>query len=380
MDAIDPERMARALGEIPLFREFQRILRSGAPGAANWEIGTQIALAIAGAGLEAGPSPEKEEEGLREACRLAELEIVGRAGLEPPHVLAKVSLVDRQQWARIYLGRFQALIDRLTMALRRQLGLPFPVQGMERFLDALGSFAMGAQVGFLVGHLSYEVISQYDLWLPSKMDEHIFVVPNARLVAAELQADPEQFWFWLALHEVSRQMELDNVGWARGHLTRLIESYVDAAEINVMGAMEQFQALQDPEELGRLIENPQNLLPIAGQGEQLAIGEQIQSLIAVLEGYGDWLMHMAAGRMLPEYDKIAEGMIRRRVERSSASQMLEKLLGIALKHEHYRAGRRFVDSVAKAGRLDSLFVSPATLPTLEEVQEPAEWLKRVAFS
>lgn len=381
MDGIDPEAMARALADIPLFREFQRVLKAGTPGAANWEIGSQIALAIAGAGEDLEIPVDEKQRAYTEACRLAELEIVQRAGLEPPHTLARVSIPDRQAWAGIYLTRFRTLIDRLTMALRRQMGLPFPVRGMERFVDALGSFAVGAQVGFLVGHLSHEVISQYEIWLPSdKPAEHLFVLPNAEKVAAELQTDADQFRFWLALHEVSRQMELDSIGWARGHLSTLIERYVDAAEIDLMAAMERFQTLQDPEELSRLIEQPQDLLPLSGQGRQGEIGDQIQSLLSVLEGYCDWLMQKAATGILPEYEKITEGMVRRRVERSSASKMLEKLLGIAVRHEHYRAGRRFVQKVAEAEKLDSLFSSPASLPGLQELEEPAAWLKRVAFS
>lgn len=91
-------------------------------------------------------------------------------------------------------------------------------------------------------------------------------------------------------------------------------------------------------------------------------------------------MQTAVTGILPQYEKITEGMVRRRVERSSASKMLEKLLGIAVKHEHLRAGKRFVETVAGARGLETLFTSPASLPSLEELKDPAAWLKRVAFS
>jgi uncharacterized protein (DUF2342 family) len=84
--------------------------------------------------------------------------------------------------------------------------------------------------------------------------------------------------------------------------------------------------------------------------------------------------------MLPELDKIREGFSRRRAERSPAERLLEGLLGLDLKPEHYRAGVRFVQAVAGAGKLADLWQGPAQAPTLDELREPAKWLARVAFS
>ncbi len=113
---------------------------------------------------------------------------------------------------------------------------------------------------------------------------------------------------------------------------------------------------------------------------QQEVAREIETLMAVLEGYAEWVMDRIGSEMLPEFSKTREGLNRRRAERSSVERLLEGLLGIDLKPAQYRAGERFVRAVAGADQLARLWESPSSLPTPAELGEPTKWLSRVAFS
>jgi putative hydrolase len=126
--------------------------------------------------------------------------------------------------------------------------------------------------------------------------------------------------------------------------------------------------------------HPEELLPMLITPPQQELARQIETLMALLEGYTEWVMEQVGSEMLPEFSKIREGLNRRKAERSSVERLLEGLLGIDLKPAQYRQGERFVRAVAGADQLSKLWGSPATLPTPDELGEPTKWLSRVAFS
>jgi putative hydrolase len=383
MAEIDPADLGRALGEVPLFREMHRVL-GAQTGPVNWEIAHQIGRAVASAGGAGGQPTREEIDAFEESCRIAQLRVTERTGMEAAG-LTHVEVVDRVAWARSNLDGFRPLVDRLSLRLRGQMGLQageeIPGLPLQMVLDALGPFLLGIQMGFLVGFLSRTALAHYDLCLPRQDPGALsFVHPNILEVQGELQADPRQFQMWLAMHEVAHQLLLQAHPWALGHLRGLVERYVDGAEVDTGEVMERLQGLADPEQLTRIIEHPEELLPLLTTPAQAAMATEIQAFMAVIEGYADWVVARAATGMLPELDKIREGVGRRRVERSPAERLLEGLLGLDLKPEHYRAGVRFVAAVADAGKLDDLWQGPVQLPTLDEVREPAKWLARVAFS
>lgn len=383
MAEIDPADLGRALGEVPLFREMNRILGAQS-GPVNWEIAEQIALAVARAGQgTAGPTRD-EASAFEDSCRVAQLRVTERTGMEDAG-LSHIEVVDRVAWARSNLAGFRPLVDRLSVRLRGQMGLgaggDIPGLPIQMVLDAVGPFLLGVQMGFLVGFLSRAALAHYDLCMPRQDAGSLsFVYPNIVEVEGELQADPRQFRMWLATHEVAHQLLLQARPWALPHLRSLVERYVDGAEVDTGEVMQRLQALADPDQLSRIVEHPEELLPLLTTPAQARMATEIQAFMAVIEGYAEWVVGEAARGMLPQLDKIREGVRRRRVERSPAERLLEGLLGLDLKPEDYRAGVRFVEAVADAQKLDDLWQSPAQLPTLEEVREPAKWLARVAFS
>lgn len=411
--------IASALAQIPLFRELQRLLMSQS-GPVNWEIAGQIARSVA-SGRGPGPGPSRDDfTAYEEACRLALMRVTEITGFETPSHLSKVELVDRVAWANANLEAFKPFVERLAKGLGNQFGAassPFgspggpggmggmggfggelgppsgsgemePVDpaaaagmGMGAIFGALGPLILGLEIGFLVGFLSRQVLGQYDLCLPrGDLSTLYFVIPNIADVRGDLDLDVRQLQMYLALHEVTHQLEFSSIPWVRSHFIGMVERFVDAAEIDSAEAASRLQSLGDPENLQRLLSHPEELLPMLITPPQQGIAREIETLMAVLEGHVEWVMDQVGPGYLPELSRTREGLNRRRAERSSVERLLEGLLGIDLKPAQYRAGERFVKAVAAAGQLPKLWESAASLPTPEELGEPTKWLSRVAFS
>jgi putative hydrolase len=388
-----------ALSSIPLFRELQRLLMSQS-SPVNWEIAGQISTAVAqmrGSGDRPGPGEQAEFE---EDCRLAEMRVGQLTGLESPGSITKVEVVDRVEWAQANLEAIRPFMERLSAglggALSGGLGNLGGLGGfgatsgseeeaaavpMSAALGMLGPLIFGLEVGFLMGFLSRRVLGQYDLCLPRGDGTRLwFVYPNIAEAQASLGLDARQFRMWLALHEVTHQLEFASIPWVRSHFTGLVERFIDAAEIDSGEAMSRLQSLGDPEQLSHLMSHPEELLPMLITPPQQELARQIETLMALLEGYTEWVMEQVGSELLPEFSKIREGLSRRKAERSSVERLLEGLLGIDLKPAQYRQGERFVRAVAGAGQLSKLWEGSATLPTPAELGEPTKWLSRVAFS
>src|SRR2546421_11724404 len=269
---IDPAELTAALSQIPLFRELQRLLMAQT-GPVNWEIAGQIAHAVAQAGGSHGwlarPGPE-DLAAFEEACRLAEMRVAELTGLETPGWITKVEVLDRVSWAQINLEAFRPFVERLAAGLRSQFAAPgqegeegVPNLPAAAVLGVVGPLIFGLELGFLVGFLSRRVLGQYDLCLPRGEPGRLhFVFPNIAEMQGELELDPRQFWMWLALHEVTHQLEFACIPWVRAHFTGLVERFIDAAEIDSSEAISRLQSLGDPEQLGRIMQNPDELAPI----------------------------------------------------------------------------------------------------------------------
>ena len=378
MDDIDPSDLAKSLSEVPLFRELQRVIMAQT-GPVNWEIARQVAKAVASAGKPGFPPTDEDRGWFTDACRIAELHITRTTSFETVTPLDDIRVMSRPEWAEINLEGFRGLIDRLASRLGGQIGGTAGVVG-QPMMGAIGPLLFGLQIGFLVGYLSHRVLGQYDLCLPRHSPGAVyFVFPNIQKLEKELELEPQQFRLWLALHEVTHVLEFESIDWARDHFTGLVHRYIDAAQLDSSEVMGRLQGLSDPEELSRLMQHPEELMPMMMSPEQEQVLEEIQAFMSVLEGYSEWIMDQVGRQILPDFDKMREAVTRMRAEQSSAEKMFQSLLGIDLKREQYRAGEKFVRTIADAGKQEMLWEGTHNLPTVGEVADPVTWLERVAF-
>lgn len=377
MDGIDNSELTRRLLEIPLFREINNALR-GQAGPVDWKIAGEISGAVSSSGIRSGKPSSADLDEFNQACRIAELAVVGHTGLGPVQGVTDVRLLWRSQWAQVNLDALKPLIERLAAKLSGNAVAGAGFGPAAPLVGAVAPFLMGSQIGLVFGYLSHKALGMWDVCLPRTRPGRLyFNFPNILDVERDLQVKPQEFRMWLALHEVSHELHFQSVAWMRPYLLGLIEQYMDAAEIDSSQLASKFGNLSDPQELSTILQRPEDLFPLLRSPAQESLVEKILCFTSAAEGYSDWIVRKAGLGLTESFDKIAEGMTRRRAERSSPERMMEKMFGLDLGNEQQRRGHRFVTAIAAAGGLENLWQKPENLPDLGELAQPNRWLSRI---
>ena len=380
------------LGEVPLFREIQRVLLSGT-GPVNWELARQVGIAVASWGVEDPRPTEQDRVGLAETVRAAELSVADFTGLPAPSDVATVEAFRRTDWVEANVRGLRELIEPVAARLGRAMAehpgaspMPLPAGAgsgelMEMVMQRMLPLLMGAQVGGVLGYLGQRVLGQFDLAVPRPGGSLYFVIPNMARFEREWSLDGREFRAWVALHEVTHRFEFARP-WARPHFLALVRDLVDHAELDLSGLEQRLEALQlsDTEALSKVFESMNDLFGQTSDPEQrLCIG-RVQAFMAAAEGYGDHVMESLGRKMLKTYPQIEEALHRYR-EGRPGDQALERLLGLEMKREQYRLGREFcgrVTSLTDESTLARMWESAEALPSLPELEEPTLWLTRMA--
>lgn len=377
----DPEMFKDA----PLFRELQRVMASSA-GPINWELARQVGIANAvESGDDRAPTPE-DLQGFEDAVRVAELQVAGFTGLEPPNDVAHVRAIRRAEWVTANSESLRALLEpaaaRISEAMQgaTREQLPPEAQAMGAFMSQLSPLLMGTQVGTVLGFLAQHVLGQYDVAVPRTGSASVlFVVPNIAAFEQDWSLDRTDFCTYVALHEITHRFEFAQP-WTATHLRDLLDDYLSTLQFDLEGMQSRLQSLDaaDPESLQALMASDEGLFGTTLDDEQRLKLARIQAFMAATEGYADHVMHRLGSEWLPSYARIEEAMRRYREEESS-DPVFERLLGVEMKREQYVTGRAFCDTVVTLtdeATLGRMWASAEAMPSLPEIEEPRLWLAR----
>ncbi len=392
-DPQEPNPFGVPLGDIwndvPLFREIQRVLLSSS-GPVNWELARQVGIASASWGTDDPPPTDEDRQTFEEAVRVAEMQVAAFTGLEAPHDLPVVKAVRRAEWIAENLEGLRALLElsaaKLGEAVAKAQGIQMPEgapEGAMQMLRQLSPLLLGAQVGSVLGTLAQQVLGQYDVAVPRPAGAAalLFVVPNIAAFERDWSLDRTEFRTWVALHEVTHRVEFSRP-WALPRFRELLEDFLSTLELDVEGLQRRFETLDpsNPEAVKEMLAGDEGLFGTVLDAEQRLKLGRIQAFMAAAEGYGDHVMHALGRSLLGTYGRIEEAMRRYR-ETEHADPVFERLLGIEMKREQYRAGKAFCDTVVSLtdeATLARMWDSAEALPSLPEIDEPRLWLARSA--
>ena len=351
-----------------LFDRLAELFRSN--GSVNWRLAREIAESVAG---ESEPVEPWLAEEYRELAATAGMRIAATSPLDPTGRTTDVLAVDRRTWAGNNVEAFSYLAEPVAEKMT----------GGDAFgsaLQPLGPALIGMQMGSVVGFMSHRVLGQFDVGIPAGTESPIsFVVPNIEAFAADHDLDLRQTRLWVALHEVTHQAEFA-VPWVREHFLMLMHAFVEGLEVDPDEISRRMESLQDPESLQHMLDNPSGFSGLlAGEAQQGPL-EDVQAFMAVMEGYGDYLMDRAAPGLIPEAPRMRQAIDERRGEPSQGEQILQQVLGLDLKHQQYRLGAEFCEEVDRRWGDDTLakmWDGPEMLPTLGELEDVVGWAARV---
>jgi len=373
-------------------------------------------LAVATATRLARPGPEVSREEAREAvaelrrdAAEAEQHVRAYTGMGEPNTGTPVLVVDRPGWIKANVAGFRTVIQPLVTRLRsRREGVPGAA-----VLGAVGEKVTGLEVGMLLSYLSSRVLGQYETFAPPaesaagdagageaeapQAGRLLLVAPNIVHVERELDVDPHDFRLWVCLHEETHRTQFTAVPWLRDHIESEIQNFLAETDVDPATLMERLREAvasvggglgglggnSGREGGGRDSsgEGTGSLIDIVQTPNQREILGRLTAVMSLLEGHADVVMDGVGPSVVPSVAEIREKFQQRRAKGAGRlDAALRRLLGMDAKLRQYQDGAKFtrgvVERVGMPG-FNRVWTSPNTLPTKEEIHDPAAWVARV---
>ncbi|MFC1418262.1 zinc-dependent metalloprotease [Streptacidiphilus cavernicola] len=381
-----------------------------ATGMVDWNLAVSTATRLA------RPGPEVTREEAREAVA----ELHRHAAEAEQHVRAfsrmaapsgsapggtPVLVVDRPGWIRANVTGFRTLLTPLAerMQARRAAGPGGALGGAV--LGSVGGKVTGIELGMLLAFLSSKVLGQYETFAPAEVpsdlssleDGHavqpgrlLLVAPNIVAVERELDVDPHDFRLWVCLHEETHRTQFTAVPWLRDHIEGEIQAFLAQTDIDpaallerirvAAGSLPGFGGGNEEAEAGAEGDNG-SLMDLVQSPEQREILGRLTAVMSLLEGHADVVMDGVGPQVVPTVAEIREKFQQRRAKGTGRlDSLLRKALGLEAKMRQYQDGAVFVRAAVDAVGMDGfnrVWTSPNTLPTKEEIHNPAAWVSRI---
>lgn len=342
------------------------------------KIAARVARALSGdSSIKRSYLSDRLVRDLAEAVPRAE-ELVSEASGIPAPPPVKWGVVDRSAWALANIHGMITMLQPLTDRLGKRLDAqPLAARIAQRT-------AVSVEVGALLGFVSRRVLGQYDLLVteddPSRSPLY-FVGPNMVEIERRHGFVPEDFALWVAVHEVTHRFQFEGVPWLRDHFLTLVHTYLDSVELDAKGLTQRLAgALKRLTDRDVPAEEKSPMFLFASDEQRRLIGE-IQALMAVVEGHGNYVMDSIGHNVIPSIERMRRVFDRRREQTSVIQRAIGHAIGLEMKLRQYELGQRFCNEVvAREGgtALSFLWRDPEHFPSMEELRSPDLWLQRVA--
>lgn len=376
---MDPE----PFGDIPLFREIQRLLASSGSGPVNLEIASQVANAVATEGRAEEPISGEMRKVLAEAIHSSESVLAGYTRLPLVEPITGEALT-RAGWANQTLSSWRWLLERLASRFIDESAAASPDEPtgqMTMVMKQVGPLLMGLQAGTLVGQLAREVVSSFDPSIPRDGEDSIvIVIPNAIAIASGYDIDAAAVVRVVAVQDVARHLVVQGVGWVAPYRKNLLTTLVDTIEIDTDELQRRLMDLQsqgmEALQEGQMEAN----LPMVPTPAHQAALDRVRAFVGLHEGYAAHATTAIAPQVLGDIGRVDEAISRHRVAASEAKDMLASVLGFALDRDLAATGTTFCAAIERLEGLPALnlvWEAPDNLPTYAELKDPFVWIDRV---
>lgn len=347
----------------------------------DWNLAVTAATKLAGPGPQVSRAEADELVAeLRAAADRSTPLVRDYTGLVAEAAQAPVLVVDRRGWVQSNADGFERLMTPVVTSLMEKRG-KVPGDGLA---DAIGSRVTGLEVGALLGFLAGKVLGQFDPFHGEPGSDEVgrllLVAPNIVQVERELSVDPHDFRLWVCLHEETHRVQFTAVPWMRDHLQEQIDQLIGGVDLDP-GAMASMlgDALK---RAGDVVtgKGDASLLDLFATPQQREVIDRVTGVMSLLEGHADVVMDGVGPEVIPTVDAIRAKFNQRRKGVSSLDRLVRRLLGLDAKMAQYRDGAKFVRAVVDAVGMEGfnkVWVEPATLPSKDEIADPAAWVRRV---
>jgi coenzyme F420 biosynthesis associated uncharacterized protein len=183
----------------------------------------------------------------------------------------------------------------------------------------------------------------------------------------------------VCLHEETHRAQFTGVPWLRGYVQQQMTEFLLASDLDPGAILNRLRAAADSV-VGAVRGGGESLMEAIQTPRQREILDNLTAVMTLVEGHGDYVMDAVGPQVVPSVEKIRERFNARRGSAGRIEQAIRRILGIDLKMKQYAEGSRFVKTVVDEVGMpvfNKVWTSPETLPTRNEIANPANWLARI---
>jgi putative hydrolase len=251
---------------------------------------------------------------------------------------------------------------------------------MRAFMGSL----IASQLGTSVGQLAVSITGSNDIAIP------LFGVNEARLIpqniskwAEGLEIPIDEVRIFLAVREAAASRLFSHAPWLSQYIQDAITAYGAGIKIDIDSIQEQAERALETGELD--INNPESISVAISAGlfkpeqspSQDAALAKLEMILALIEGWIDYVSTKAIGDRLPSFPALSETLRRGRATKSPTQQLFATLLGLEVSPRKMRECSLFwfdVENEIGLSERDKRWEDPAFLPRAEDLSDVKKFL------
>ncbi|MEJ6573770.1 MAG: zinc-dependent metalloprotease [Actinomycetes bacterium] len=251
---------------------------------------------------------------------------------------------------------------------------------MRAFMGSL----IANQLGTSIGQLAVSITGSNDVAIP------LFGASEARLIpenisnwAAGLDIPIDEVRIFLAVREAAASRLFSHSPWLSKYIQDAITAYGAGIKIDIDSIQEQAERALETGELD--INNPESISTAISAGlfkpeqspSQDAALEKLEMILALIEGWIDYVSTKAVGDRLPSYPALSETLRRGRATKSPTQQLFATLLGLEVSPRKMRECSLFwfeVENEIGLAERDQRWEDPALLPRSQDLADVVKFL------
>ncbi len=287
-------------------------------------------------------------------------------------------------------GLSSAISDLMDQAMNAQAADPEqgqpPIEMITAMLRSFIGTMIATQLGQSIGTLATTVTGAHDVGLPLLDPARANVIPeNIENWAVDLEIAKSEVFIFHALREGAVARLFAHNPWLVSYIQSAVVEYGKGIHIDIDAiqrqAQEAFEGMQA------------NMPEGAGEGEAISFALdngiftpeespaqksallKLETVLALIDGWTDEVVSLAAGDRIPSIEQLRESHRRRRASSSPAQQLFSSMLGLQVSPKLTREASAFwkkIREVKSVGERDQIW--SGLLPTADDLLDPEKFL------
>ena len=310
----------------------------------------------------------------------------------------------RTDWVDTTLAGWQTTVEPLAIGLSAAIGEllnqaslgegditsdeqpQIPVGVISALLNSFIGSLIATQLGQAIGGLAGKVTGAHDVGLPLVESAYPTLVPqNIKEWATDLDIPMDEVRIFHALREAAVARLFAHNPWLVAYIRTAITDYGKGINIDMDAIQEQAQRAFESGN-GFDPSNPESFTIALNDGiftpqespAQRAALTKLETVLALIDGWSEEVVALAAGDRLPNIASLQETLRRRRATSAPTQQLFSSMLGLQVSPRLAREATVFWKQVRELKDVESRDrIWSGILPTAEDLLTPESFMKNL---